>query len=184
MLKSPLLVLGFLALWGGATLERGCSDLKHALFAPYPSKRDMRNTVGFVPQKTYLKAPDSLSVPTTGKERWNPADEQAERERLTKTFVNPQAPDDSSLARGARKFMRTCVPCHGASMKGDGPVSAKYIPPPDLLAAQTRGRTDGFIYGYIRHGGAVMPNYGAIVTAQEAYDLINYIRSMQKKSPP
>ena len=63
-------------------------------------------------------------------------------------------------------------------------MSAKYIPPPNLLAAQTRGRTDGFIYGYIRHGGAVMPNYGAIVTAQEAYDLINYIRSMQKKSPP
>ena len=183
MLKSPLLVLAFVAVWGGATMERGCSDLKHALFSPYPTKRDMRNTVGFVPQKTYLRAPDSLSVPTTGRERWNAADEQAERDRLNRTFVNPQAADDSSFARGERKFMRTCVPCHGATLKGDGPVSAKYIPPPDLLAAQTRGRSDGFIYAYIRHGGAVMPNYGAIVTAHEAYDLINYIRAMQKKTP-
>jgi mono/diheme cytochrome c family protein len=79
--------------------------------------------------------------------------------------------------------MRTCVPCHGASLRGDGPVVAKYIPPPDLLAAMTRGRSDGYIYAYIRHGGAVMPNYGALVTAHEAYDLINYIRHEQKTHP-
>ena len=43
--------------------------------------------------------------------------------------------------------------------------------------------SDGFIYAYTRHGGAIMPSYGAQVTPQEAYDLINFIRSMQKKSP-
>jgi len=28
-----------------------------------------------------------------------------------------------------------------------------------------------------------MPSYGAQVTAQEAYDLINYLRHMQQTSP-
>jgi mono/diheme cytochrome c family protein len=106
-----------------------------------------------------------------------------ERARLEKTFTNPQAADDSSIARGQRKFVRTCVPCHGTTLKGDGPVAAKFIPPPDLLASLTRGRSDGYIYAYIRHGGAVMPNYGALVTAHEAYDLINYIRHEQKTNP-
>ena len=179
-----LLVVGVTAIWGTVTFQHGCRDATHSLTSlAYPSHRDMRNTVAFVPNKDYMAGPDSLSVPTTGRERWNANAVVNERARYEKTFVNPQAPDDSSIARGQRKFMRTCIPCHGPELKGDGPVAAKFIPPPDLLAATTRGRTDGYIYSYIRHGGAVMPTYGAQVTAQEAYDLINYIRSMQKKSP-
>jgi mono/diheme cytochrome c family protein len=186
MLKGVLLILGFIAMLGGSVVERGCRDARQSVtHLAYFAKRDMRSTVGFIPQQTWLKAPDSSSVPSTGKELWNPdpAMAVAERARLEKSFTNPQAADDSSVVRGARKFMRTCVPCHGASLRGDGPVAAKYIPPPDLLAAMTRGRTDGFIYAYIRHGGAVMPNYGALVTAHEAYDLINYLRHEQKTNP-
>jgi len=143
----------------------------------------MRKTVGIVPQKTYLLAPDTLSVPTTGRERWDANQALAERGRLEATFTNPRAADDSSIARGQRKFLKTCIPCHGVSMKGDGPVAAKFIPPPDLLGSTTRGRTDGYIYSYIRHGGAIMPSYGAQVTAEEAYDLINFIRHQQKTNP-
>ena len=186
MLKSVVLILGVIATLGGSVFDRGCRDLKSsATHLPYYAKRDMRTSVGFIPQQTYLKAPDSLSVPTTGKELWNPdpAAAVAERTRLEKTFVNPQAADDSSIARGARKFLRTCIPCHGTSLKGDGPVAAKFVPPPDLLGPLTRGRTDGYIYSYIRHGGAIMPNYGALVTAHEADDLINYLRHEQKIHP-
>jgi mono/diheme cytochrome c family protein len=181
---KTLIILAFVAVWGGATLQRGCAQATGSLTKlMYVPKRDMRNTVAFVPQKTYLRAPDTLSVPTTGRELWNGNDVVAERARFEHTFTNPQAADDSSIARGERKFTRTCIPCHGATLAGNGPVAAKFIPPPDLLKEMTRNRTDGYIYSYIRHGGAVMPSYGAQVTAQEAYDLINYIRSMQKKSP-
>jgi mono/diheme cytochrome c family protein len=186
MLKGTLLIIGFVAVLGGGVFERGCRDLQKSLtHLPYYPIRDMRTSVSLVPQQTYLKPPDSLSVPTTGREVWNPdpAMMVAERTRLEKTFANPQASDDSSIARGQRKYVRTCVPCHGASLKGDGPVVAKYIPPPDLLAAMTRGRTDGYLYAYIRHGGAVMPSYGAMVSAHDAYDLINFIRHEQKTNP-
>ena len=49
-----------------------------------------------------------------------------------------------------------------------------------LQAQQTRDRKDGYIYSYIRHGGVVMPSYGAQVTSQEAWELIAYIRHMQQ----
>ncbi len=184
MLKSMILLVGFLAVWGGATMQRGCRDVKRSFWPlSYSEKRDMRRSVNIAPQKVWLAAPDSISVPTIGQERWNVRDEPAERQRLDQTFVNPVAADDSSIARGERKYVRTCVPCHGTDMKGDGPVIAKYIPPPDLLGSLTRGRSDGFIYSYLRHGGAVMPNYGAMITDHEACDLINYIRNRQKISP-
>ena len=183
MLKA-LLAVGFIAVWGGATVQRGCQDV-HRSFTHlgYWQYRDMRHSVNIAPQKIYLQAPDSLSVPTVGREMWDVNQDVAERQRLDKTFVNPQAADDSSIARGARKYMRTCVPCHGLDMKGDGPVAAKFIPPPDLHGALTRSRSDGYIYSYLRHGGAVMPNYGAMITEHEAYDLINYVRHQQQVSP-
>jgi hypothetical protein len=68
-------------------------------------------------------------------------------------------------------------------MAGDGPVAAQFMPPPDLHAEATRNRTDGYIFSYIRHGGVVMPRYGQSVTAHEAWDVINYVRSQQKANP-
>src|SRR5204863_7499417 len=111
MLKSTVLLLGFLAIWGGATMQRGCRDAQRAFWPlSYPDKRDMRRSVSLAPQKIWLRAPDSMSVPTIGRERWNVNADAAERQRLDKTFVNPVASDDSSIARGARQYMRTCVP--------------------------------------------------------------------------
>src|SRR5438552_13301999 len=102
MLKGGArLVMGLVAIWGGATFQRGCRDVGRSLTVlAYPEKRDMRRTVAFVPNKNYLTGPDSMSVPVTGVERWNAADVVGERARYEKTFVNPEASDDSSVARG------------------------------------------------------------------------------------
>jgi mono/diheme cytochrome c family protein len=68
-------------------------------------------------------------------------------------------------------------------MAGNGAVSALFMQAADLLGPTARGRADGYLYSYVRHGGMVMPAYGAQVTRQEAWDLINYVRHMQKVSP-
>ena len=91
--------------------------------------------------------------------------------------------DDSSLARGERSFMRLCSPCHGKVMAGDGLVAPKFMPPPDLLGPTTRARSDGYIYSYIRYGGAIMPKYGQALSPNAAWDVINYVRHQQKVSP-
>lgn len=166
--------------------QSGCKDLrKSATHLPYYSTRDMRNTVVLDPARGFLRDPDTTAIPTTGVDRplaglaMTPED----RDAFAAKFVNPQAADDSSIARGLRKFSKTCVPCHGKGLAGDGTVATLFMPPPDLLLAPTRARKDGYIYSYVRHGGIVMPSYGAQVTPQEAYDLINYVRHMQKTSP-
>jgi mono/diheme cytochrome c family protein len=180
MLKAGIagIALVILTLMTATTWQQGWRDVKNAWthWSYYPG-RDMRRTVAILPQRDLLLLPDSLSVPMTGREY------VFDRDRLVATFVNPEPMSDSSVARGGRKFEKTCIPCHGASLKGDGPVAARFLPPPDLLNAQSRSRADGFIYAYVRHGGAIMPSYGAQVTAQEARDLINYLRRMQRRNP-
>jgi mono/diheme cytochrome c family protein len=192
MLKTALGVVVFavLTMLTASTVQRGCQDsIRSATQWAYFPIRDMRSSVALMPQKGFLRAPDSSSVPVQGLERapMGAAGQPLSGLELTNfyaaTLTNPVASDDSSVARGQRKFTRTCVPCHGQSMKGDGPVAAKFIPPPDLLGSNTRGRADGFIYSYIRNGGSIMPSYGAQVTAKEAWDLVNFIRHMQRTSP-
>jgi hypothetical protein len=68
-------------------------------------------------------------------------------------------------------------------MAGDGPVAAAFMPPPDLLGESARGRSDGFIYSYVRYGGAIMPRYGHLIAAEAIWDVVNYLRHMQRTSP-
>jgi len=180
MLKAAgLLAVGVLALFTGGP-GRGCQDLRRsATTFRYPAIRDMRRSIVLKPQKGVVLLPDSLSVPVGGRER-DPG-----RDVLAATLVNPTRPADldASVRRGDVEFHRICQHCHGATLKGDGAVAALFMPPPDLLAAATRARTDGYIYSYIRHGGVVMPAHGAQVTREQAWDVINYLRHMQKVSP-
>jgi mono/diheme cytochrome c family protein len=182
MLKAflALTAVGALTLFSLGGVQQGLRDVRHALTdLAYPAIRDMRRSVVINPQKTVHRAPDEASVPVTGKEF------VTDRDVLAATLVNPtaEADMDSSIARGIRKYQKACVPCHGKTLLGDGPVAAQFMPPPDLLAQATRERKDGYLYSYIRHGGVVMPAYGAAVTQQEAWDLINYIRQQQKANP-
>lgn len=166
------------------TFKQGIDDAWQAItrWTYYPI-RDMRKTVALIPNHTVTLAPSAESVPTGGKEVVYGLEGIELATRLAATLRNPIASDDSSIARGERKFIRTCVPCHGTGLAGDGPVAALFMPPPDLLAEATRLREDGYLYSYIRHGGVVMPSYGPQVTAEEAWHLINYIRHQQKVSP-
>ncbi len=179
----PRLGLLAIALWTvftAGSASRGCKDLVHsATHWRYPPLRDMRATVVIEPQKKLLLAPDSSSVPTTGRER------DTGRDAMAKTVTNPTTPRDTaaSVARGAARFKIMCLPCHGASMNGQGPVAAKFMQAADLLGPVVRGRSDGYLYATIRYGSVVMPPLGAQVTPAEAWDVVNYVRHMQEVSP-
>ena len=177
---SVLLAVGVLAVVPAVSGQQGCQDLRRSVTTlRYPAIRDMRRTIALKPQKGVLLLADSASVPVSGLER-DPG-----RDVLAATLLDPTAPADlpASVARGEARFATICVPCHGKTLKGDGPVAALFMSPPDLLAAPTRQRTDGFIYSYIRHGGVVMPAHGAQVTREQAWDVIHYLRHLQRTSP-
>jgi mono/diheme cytochrome c family protein len=86
-----------------------------------------------------------------------------------------------SVALGKERFDVFCTPCHGAEAKGGvtGPVATKFIPTPDLTNAELqRQRTDGYWHSYIMVGGAVMPAYAEALSSQEAWHIVNYLRSL------
>lgn len=188
MLKGRLL-LAVLALWS-VSFQQGCQDLKKALtHLNYYPIRDMRQSVVIDPQRRdptdpkwmTFNGPDSMAVPSIDVDRWV-AD--APYEGVEKHVTMPAEADvDAAVVRGDTLFHNFCWTCHGMKMAGDGPVAAQFMPPPDLLAEATRNRSDGFIYMYMRHGGVVMPSYGNAVSSKDAWDIVHYIRSMQKASP-
>jgi mono/diheme cytochrome c family protein len=177
-------VLAVVALITAVTAEQGFRDLvRSATTFAYPEIRDMRRTVAIPPNKVMTREPDPASVPTSGIERTYGLQGIELADKLAETMVDPTVVTDSSIVRGERKYQRLCTPCHGPNLAGNGPVAALFMPPPDLLAEPTRQRKDGYIYSYIRHGGAVMPSYGAQTTPEECWELVHYIRHMQRTSP-
>ena len=94
---------------------------------------------------------------------------------------NPVKPSAQSVALGREHFATFCTPCHGPEGKGGvtGPVAIKFIPPPDLSSAELqRQRTDGYWHSYIVVGGAVMPAYGEALSTQEAWHIVNFLRTL------
>lgn len=97
------------------------------------------------------------------------------------TRKSPVPSSPQSVARGQSLYRIYCTPCHGAGGKGDGPVTPRFIPPPDLTSPQIQGRTDGHIAYYIGYGGAIMPAYGEAISVSERWDLVNYVRALVKR---
>jgi len=97
---------------------------------------------------------------------------------------NPVKSSPASVALGKERYATFCVPCHGPEAKGGttGPVATKFIPTPDLTNGELqRQRTDGYWHSYIVVGGAVMPAYGEALSSQEAWHIVNYLRTLAQK---
>jgi mono/diheme cytochrome c family protein len=91
---------------------------------------------------------------------------------------NPVAASAESLERGRRLYQVNCTVCHGAAGAGDGPVLRYGLPVPTLVTGPTLNLTDGYIFGIMRNGRGLMPNYRRIPEEQR-WDVVNYIRGLQ-----
>ncbi len=93
----------------------------------------------------------------------------------------PRPLDAASEARGRALFARHCTPCHGPEAKGDGPVSAKFPPAPNLRYVSICKRTDGFLYGTLTAGGKAMPPMREGTTSRDRWDLVAFVRAIQRE---
>jgi cytochrome c oxidase cbb3-type subunit III len=97
---------------------------------------------------------------------------------------NPFAGDVNAAKVGESQFRANCAFCHGLGARGGGRG-------PDLTRAQKRhGNADGDLFRTINQGvpGTAMPPNGATqqgvgMTDDEIWQVITYIRSVQKKAP-
>ena len=93
--------------------------------------------------------------------------------------VNPVVADTKSVELGGRLFGIYCTPCHGYQGKGDGLVGQKLVLQPfDLTSDAVKQLTDGFIWGYMTFGGAIMPSYANDLSPMERWNVINYVRKV------
>jgi mono/diheme cytochrome c family protein len=100
---------------------------------------------------------------------------------------NPIQPDASSVAAGKAIYRTTCVPCHGVSGKGDGPVGLTLKPRPADLTKHTMPgvHTDGQLFQWISKGypNSAMPAFGKYLSDTDRWNLVNYIRTLAPPQP-
>jgi cytochrome c oxidase cbb3-type subunit 3 len=104
--------------------------------------------------------------------------------RLHAQEKNPFAGDAQAAKVGESQFRANCAFCHGLGARGGGRG-------PDLTRAQKKhGNEDGDLYRTINEGvpGTAMPPNGATqqgvgMTEAEIWQVITYVRSVQKKAP-
>ena len=97
---------------------------------------------------------------------------------------NPLAKDAASIAIGKTLYKTYCSPCHGDKGKGDGPASASLNPKPaDHTSEMVQAESDGTLYYKISEGHAhtAMPPFKAVLSADQRWALVNYIRTLSKK---
>jgi mono/diheme cytochrome c family protein len=107
-----------------------------------------------------------------------------EQRDVAAKLPNPVRASAASIALGRERYVTFCVPCHGPEAKGGvtGPVATKFIPTPDLTNAELqKQRTDGYWHSYIVAGGAVMPSYGEALSSEEAWHIVNFLRSVARQ---
>jgi len=98
-------------------------------------------------------------------------------------LMNPVPADKNSVARGQLLFAQNCAFCHGPQGYGNGPVGQVFMPTPANLTGETVKReNDGDLFYKIRIGQATMPSFANRLSTKDIFDLINYIRSLQKNS--
>lgn len=95
-------------------------------------------------------------------------------------LINPEAKTKNSVWRGRRLYNSNCQTCHGLSGDGKGPVGP-LLAVPNILTDFYSSTPDGRIFSVLTLGLRNMPRYGYKFSEKEKWDLVNYIRFLQKK---
>lgn len=81
----------------------------------------------------------------------------------------------------------TCINCHGATGRGDGPGAATLNPPPRVFRSHGfwRHRSEGEIFWVIKYGsaGTAMIPFGGLLSDEEIWTVMQYERSFAGGPP-
>ena len=100
-----------------------------------------------------------------------------EAEQLT----NPFEGDTEAIKAGKKLYKQQCAICHGDSGKGDGVAGMSLNPKPtNFTSEKVQGETDGALFWKLTNGKAPMAAYKEILTEEQRWQLINYLRTFSK----
>ena len=94
---------------------------------------------------------------------------------------NPITDKAASASRGEKLFVNNCAKCHGLSGNGYGTVAHGFTTWPRQLWVwnNTGPETDGYLFWFITNGRSDMPPWGLILSENNRWDLINYIKTIK-----
>ncbi len=93
----------------------------------------------------------------------------------------PVASLPASIQRGQVLFGINCLMCHGEMGQGNGRLATYFNPKPaDLTGEKVRAYSDSDIYLVISLGRGQMPSLAENLSPALRWDVINYVRSLQK----
>ncbi|MFZ0828325.1 MAG: cytochrome c [Verrucomicrobiia bacterium] len=127
----------------------------------------------------------SQPLQTTSGEVWPFENAPLNTGRITGTtnFVetNPLPVTVALLQRGRQRFDIYCTPCHGALGDGNGITKKLGVMPTvaNLHDQRLVVMTDGEIFNTITHGKSTMGAYGPILTVEDRWAVIAYLRALQ-----
>jgi mono/diheme cytochrome c family protein len=97
------------------------------------------------------------------------------------TIRNPLKGDNESTMGGKEIYTLKCVICHGEKGKGDGPLSSNLTTRPlDFGSISFQNQSDGAIFWKISNGKRPMPAFGGVLSIQQRWQVINYIRTLTR----
>ena len=97
-------------------------------------------------------------------------------------ITNPFKGDAEATKKGKKMYTQLCVICHGAKGKGDGMAGAALNPKPGNFTKEAFfNQTDGAIFWKIAEGKPPMAAYKDLLSKEERWQLINYLRTFKKQ---
>lgn len=100
----------------------------------------------------------------------------------TKSLKNPFSGNDSATKDGKAIYEQMCVLCHGITGEGNGQAGLTLeVKPANFLAlGKVSNITDGEIFWKITVGKPPMASYDELLTENQRWKLVNYIRVLNK----
>lgn len=154
----------------------------------WPWSQDMMNQPSIKPQEGKMVPFPARSVPVTG------IPTKVHNRDETKDLKNPIPLTEASLKAGRTLFRIYCAACHGLNGGANSPVTSK-IGAINLREDYAQKElTEGWIFGTITFGSAIMPAYGDPMgredkrgsndlSVEERWHVVNYLKHGLLKEP-
>ncbi len=96
------------------------------------------------------------------------------------SLKNPVVSSAKVIAEGQTLYNINCTPCHGDKGLGDGSIVAagKFPPPPSYDSDRIKTTPDGKMFYSIRYGKNLMGAYGTVLTPNQIWKVVHYIRTV------
>ena len=139
---------------------------------------EMHYQQSYRPQEPPRAEPPEGQVPVSG------AEEPLTDFVATLALENPKGLSGESIDQGRRLYVTNCAMCHGDNADGESFVAERFStagdkPPPPLRSDSISQQQDGALFWTISNGVNRMPAWKRLLTADERWALVTYIRSLQ-----